>query len=149
MKRFLILVMVLGLVAGSVATAEARGKKRPARVERTVERSYGSYPAPVTGCNEPLGSYACLIVQTRPTERFFSAQVTDAHGQPVYVEVRVFSGSNVRLHTFCGETEQPIRFIPGSSLELDVALGRSVDLDCPTNRVKTTGTISVTLSNLP
>ena len=36
MKRFLILSMVLGLIAGSEATAEAKGTKRPTRVERTV-----------------------------------------------------------------------------------------------------------------
>lgn len=51
MKRFVIMFMVLGLVAGSVATVEAKGKKRDIRIERTVEGSYGPYPAPITGCN--------------------------------------------------------------------------------------------------
>ena len=54
MKRLLIMFMVLGLVVGSVATAEASKKKRT-RLERTIEESYGPYPAPVTGCSEPLG----------------------------------------------------------------------------------------------
>ena len=148
MKRFLILSMVLGLVAGSVATAEAKKSRQP--IERTVVGTYGSFPAPVTGCNSPLGTYACMIVETRSGERFLAAKVTDTHGQPVFVEVRVFKASTLAgFHTFCGETERPIRFVPGSSLEFDVGLGRLGALDCPTNRVKTTGTISVTLSNLP
>lgn len=150
MKRFLILFMVLGLIAGSVATAEAKRKKRPIRVERTVEGSYGLYPAPVTGCNEVLGSFACLVVETRPTERFFTAKVTDAHGQPVFVEVQ--SGPGNPLATFCGETTEPIGFYPGAQLYFYVAqpLWPTTEavLDCPANRIKTTGTITVTLSNL-
>lgn len=148
MKRFLILFVVLGLTVGSLATAEA--KKSRQRVERTVAGAYGPYPAPVTGCNSPLDSYACMSVQTKRGERFFTANVTDTHGQPVFVEVRAFSASSLRRHSFCGETEQPIPFAAGSHLEFDVAVGRDVrNLDCPTNRVKTIGTISVTLSNLP
>lgn len=143
MKRFLILVMVLCLVAGSVATAQAKKIKKPSRVERTVEGTYGPYPAPVTGCNEPLGSWACLNIATGPEERFFTAKVTDAHGQPVFVEVK--GGTQA---AFCGETTSPIEFQPGSSLQFHVGLNNwLVSLHCPANRIKTTGTISVTLSN--
>ncbi len=38
MKRYVIVSMILGLVAGSVTTAEA--KRTPRRVERTVEGNY-------------------------------------------------------------------------------------------------------------
>lgn len=151
MKRFLILFMVLGLIAGSVATAEAKGTKRPTRVERTVEGSYGLYPAPVTGCNEPLGSFACMVVATRSNEAFLTAKVTDAHGQPVFVEVQ--SGRGIPLATFCGKTTEPIRFYPGAQLYFYVAQPvwptSDAALDCPAHRVKTAGTISVTLSNIP
>lgn len=147
MKRFLILFMALGLIAGSVATAEAKGKKRPTRVERTVEGNYGPYPAPVTGCNGVLHTFACLIVETRPTEAFFTAKVTDTHRQPVFVEVRSFPGGGV-VATFCGETQKPIAITGGSSLEFYLGLNNGhPSQDCPTHRVKTTGTISVTLSN--
>lgn len=146
MKRLLLVFMVIGLIVGSVATAEAEGKKRAARVERTVEGSYGPpYLAPVTGCKSLMGPWACLIVETRPTEAFFTAEVTDAHGQPVFVAVV----SQFRtLATFCGETTRPIRFNPGAGLEFRVG-GDSAQLECPVNSVKTTGTIGVTLSNLP
>lgn len=142
MKRLLILLMALGLMAGSVATAEAKRQSR--RVERTVEGSYRPYPTPITGCNEPLGSWACLIVETRGSEAFFTARVTDAHGQPVAVDV--FGGGRL-IATFCGETAEAISFPAGTTLEFDLGAGRLSSLDCPTHRVKTTGTISVTLSS--
>ncbi len=156
MRRFLIGFLVLGLMVGSAATAEAKKRRpkpansQPTRVERTVEGTYGPYPAPVIGCNSALGTYACLIVATHSTEAFFTAKVTDAHGQPVYVEVLGTHGESAR---FCGETTQPIRFTPGAKLEFHLALRYAwvpgVQLYCPANSIKTTGTISVTLSNLP
>ena len=147
MKRFLITFMVLGLIAGSIATAEA--KKRSPRVARTVEGSYGPYPAPITGCNEPMGKFYCLALQTRSEESFFTAKVTDAHGQPVLVHARTGGG---HLVTFCGETTEPVWFHPGTELVFyvgDLWPYRYCALVCPTNWVKTTGTISVTLSNQP
>jgi hypothetical protein len=147
-KRFLITFLILGLALGSVATAEAK-KRKPGRVERTVTGSYDLYPAPVTGCNEPLGSWACLKIESRSTEAFFTATVTDAHGQPVFVEV-LSGGEDVA--TFCGATTKPVAFKRGSLLEFHVGLNnwppRLVSLDCPANRIKTYGTIRVTLSNL-
>lgn len=144
MKRFLIMFMVLGLIAGSVATAEAKRRQKPTRVERTVEGSYGPYPSPVTGCNEPLDKYYCLAVETRSEESFFTAKVTDAHGQPVFVWVGGAGRGNSPA-TFCGETTEPIWFPAGAELHFYVAdpAPSLVDppLDCPTNRVKTTGTI--------
>lgn len=147
-RKFLVLSMVLGLVAGSVTTAEAAQKSRgPARVERTVEGPYGPLPAPVTGCTTPLGPWACMIVPTRWNERFFTAKVMDLHGQPVFV--RAYSG-NQPIGTFCGETTEPIRIQPGATLSLFLVLPWTpweLDLECPANRVKSTGTIVVTLSN--
>ena len=142
MKRILVMMVSLGLLAVSLGTAEAGSSKR---VERTVQGSYGAYPAPVTGCNSALGPFACLIVRTRPTEAFFTASVADTHGQPVYVEV--LSGGAV-LAAFCGKTTRPIAITPGSTLEFDIGLGRWPSAaPCPTHRIKTTGKIRVTLSN--
>ena len=146
MKRFVIVAVALGLTVGSLATAEAK-MAQPARVERTVEASYGPpYLPPVTGCHSLLGPWACLVVATRPTEEFFTAEVTDAHGRPVFVSVI----SDYRtIATFCGETRRPIPFNPGSDVQFRIGIDWPGQLDCPANRVKTIGTISVTLSNLP
>ena len=156
-KRLLILFMVLGLVAGSVATAEAKRTRKPTRIERTIEGSYGALPEPVTGCNEELGSFACIVVGTRPGEAFFTAKATDAHGRPVFVRV-VGNGGYKAIGSFCGETTRPISFDPGSSLEFRIEAmpnfwsNWGVDWLGPRDclyRLKTFGTISVTLSNLP
>ena len=163
MRRFLIGFLVLGLMAGSVGMAEAKeGKQKahPTRVERTVERNYGPYPAPVTGCNSALGYFACALITTRTTEAFFTAKVTDAHGLPVNVEVVPWCGGYGTWYgtrcgpkaRFCGETSKPIRFRPGAILAVYVAspdsgVGGWPQTACPAHFVKTTGTISVTLSN--
>ena len=138
MKRFLILMMIFGLILGSVAPAEAEPG------ERTVEATYGPYPAPITGCNSVGGSFACLIVPTGASESFFTAKVTDLHGQPVFVQVK----SAGRTWAFCGETTEPIAFEPSSDLHFFLVLPNwplDMCLECPTNRIKTTGTISVSL----
>jgi hypothetical protein len=125
-------------------------KKSRSRTERTVEGEYGPFPAPVTGCNGVLDPFACLIVQTRSSESYFTAKVTDVHGQPVFVQVK--SGGSQTIATFCGETEHPIPFNRGASLEFMLVLPKwpgEMHLDCPASRVKTTGTISVTLTNAP
>ena len=147
MKRCLIILMTIGLVAGSMSTAGAKKAKRQ-RVERTVEASYGPYPAPVTGCSSVLGPWACLLVKTRPNEDFFTAKVTDVHGQPVFVQVYAYGQ---KLADFCGETREPIPFPPRAELSFYVVLPvffEAAPLDCPANSIKTTGTISVTVSNL-
>ena len=147
MKRLLVTLLSLGLVVGSVAGADAKTKRR---VERTVEGSYGAYPAPVTGCNSALGSFRCMAVQTRLHESYLTAKVVDTHGQPVFVEV---TDRGERVAVFCGETAEPIEFRPGAELDFHLALKYTwlpgVPLECPGNWVKTVGTIRVTLSNMP
>lgn len=142
MKRVLVILVGLGLLAVSLGTAEAGTSQR---VQRTVQGSYGAYPAPVTGCNSALGRWACLTVRTRSTEAFFTATVADTHGRPVMVDVH---SRGARLASFCGKTTRPIAITPGSTLEFDIGLGRWPSIaPCPAHRLKTTGKIRVTLSN--
>lgn len=134
------MLVAITLGIGAVPTA---GAGTSGGAERTVQGSYGPYPAPVTGCNSVVGSYACLVVETLPSEGSFTATVTDAHGQPVFVEV--WSAGEVHA-SFCGQTDGPIAVEPGSSLEFHVGLNNwGMSADCPAQRVKTSGTISVTL----
>lgn len=142
MKRLLIMFITMAMTLGGVATAEAT---QPQRSERTVQGSYGPNPAPVTGCNEVLGPWACMIVRTKPMERFVSVKVTDTHGLPVYF---LLSNPGAGFWKgFCGETKGPVAF-PGHYLEIEVGVSRGVaQTDCPASSVKTSGTIRVTLSN--
>lgn len=56
--------------------------------------------------------------ERRGRKAFFTARVTDAHGQPVAVDVFAFGprthdgrvGGGGRIATFCGETPKPISF---------------------------------------
>lgn len=159
MKRFVTVLMVLGLIAGSVATAEAgKRTKKPIRRERTVKGSYVRQFVPfgslVTGPCTPSDAHGCVVIETAPGESVFTAKVSDAHGQPVMVTV-TSPGSNtqwVEYGTFCGETKEPIFFDPGVDLVFHIGYW---DPYLPTNAsscppgLGTTGTVSVTLSNLP
>lgn len=159
MKRFLILVIALGLIAGSVATAEAgRKAKKPNRDERTVTGSYKTqfvpYGSLVYGpCTHPDAN-ACVRIQTEAGESSFTAKVSDAHGQPVMVTV-TSPGSNTEWFeygTFCGETKEPISFDPGVDLVFHIGYWDPylpTELpNCPPG-LGTTGTVSVTLSDRP
>jgi hypothetical protein len=171
-KRFLVLFMVLGLMAGAVATAEAKKKKpkpkpEPTRVERTVEASYlGPQVLYEYRPCAPSAGAGCVTLETRANEGFLTANVTDAHGQPVSVYVVDTSearydldGPSAIYGTFCGKTTEPIRFDPGTTLELWVGgqwwpteWGPTWFVPKPPRcapAIGTTGTISVTLSNLP
>ena len=156
MKRFLIVLMVVGLVVGTVVTAEAKTKKKRApRVQRTVEEKYeGPFVAQVTGCDSLGRHWGCLSVMPQRGESTFTAEVSDDHGLPVFVEVRadldgVYNNLDV-IATFCGETNEPISVPRGIEFHIWVGNswpGSAVHPDCPA--IPTTGTISVTLSNLP
>ena len=153
MKRFLIMFMLLGLITGSVATAES--KKKPTPHARTFE---GSYKTPFVpgdaGCSRTEGR-GCVTVYTRSTESFFTAEVTDMLGLPVFVQVWTQTDGDgledVLFGIFCGETTTPIDFPAGTELHFWVGFTYSMAAyeSCPGGLIATTGTVSVTLSNLP
>ena len=144
-KRLLIMIITMAVTIGTVTNAAAT----TARSERTLYGSYGPNPSPVTGCNEVLGSWACMIVRTQPTERYVAVKVTDTHGLPVYFSV--FIPSTGFWVDACGEIKAPIAFGNGGpNLEIEVGVSRWVaQTKCPASSVKTTGTIKVTLSDQP
>jgi hypothetical protein len=149
--------MVLELVAGSVATAEAAqvGRKR---VERTVEGSYATqFVPPYIVCSRH-GGVGCVTIETRKDEAFLTAKAVDAHGQPVLVQVWAASetdheGYAIEYGSFCGETDEPIAFDRGVDVILVVGYFWITDLAPSLAKCRpmfgTTGTVSVTLSNLP
>ena len=150
MKRFLVLSMVLGLLAGNVMAAEA--KKKPQRTTRTVE---GSYASPVLGmygdCAEQEG-IGCVSFVAGEQERYLTAKVQDAHGLPVFVLIRskaagAFGEGSEPYGTFCGETTEPIAVPPGTELEFWVGAAASV-YGCQPG-FATSGEITATFSNLP
>ena len=156
MKRFLILFMIVGLVGGSVATAEAKKRQKSTRTERTVEGSYATQFVPFNVYCYEHGGVGCVEIKTRKNEAFLTAKVVDAHGQPVLVQVWGWvDGPRPQTYYggFCGETDEPIAFDRGADVYLLVGGQTHYDLPTPGASCSpgfgTTGTISVTLSNLP
>jgi hypothetical protein len=155
MKRILILMMVIGLVFGSIATAEAGKKKKktappaPVKVERVVEFEYAC-PCPglfqlgaLTGGDPNLGGG---VVSIGAGEVYLTAEATDVTGQPVAVGVQQDldgDGGNNPVGTFCTTTAEPMAINEG--LELRIFVGNPTV--CP--GVLAGGTIKFTLSNMP
>lgn len=106
------------------------------------------------GCSRTDG-HGCVAVYTRSTESYFTAEVTDTLGRPVFVQVWTETDGDgmedVLFGTFCGETTTPIDFPPGTELHFWVGFTYSTAAyeSCPGGLIATTGTISVTLSNMP
>lgn len=154
MKRFLIAFMVLGMMFGAVATAEA--KKRPTRAVRAYSGTYATPFVPFNAGCSPTAGRGCVTVDTRSTESSLTAKVTDSHGLPVFVQVWENTdgdGMEDVLHgAFCGETTEPISFPPGAELHFWVGFTYSYGSPyerCPGGLIATTGTVSVSLSNRP
>lgn len=160
MKRILILMMVIGLIFGSIATADAKKKKKkappaPARIERVVEIKYdhpsasvapvGGFPTnwPEGGTEIPLGA----------DDIYIKIEVTDQAGQKVsgFISQGDLDGNGVNddgYANFCGAHPEPVPLsAPGQTI-IGVYLASGVCAD-GTPSVMTTGTIKVTLSNMP
>lgn len=154
MKRILVAVLVLGLAFGAVTTAEAKKKRKPKKVERTIEGGYDAPPLVIAGTCAQSGAIGCVSIATGPGEAFITAaKVTDAHGQPVVVAVSANTdgnvGDDVSFGTFCGELTEPMAIDPGVELHFWVGVIADIATTGCAPGLATTGTISVTLSTLP
>ena len=158
MKRSLILLMIVGLIGGSGATAEAKKGQKSTRTERTVEGSYATQFVPFNVWCERHGGVGCVTIETRKDEAFLTGKAVDAHGQPVLVEVwgkapNARPGDWIEYGSFCGETDESIAFDRGADVYLVVGFFWVTDLAPSLEECRpmfgTTGTVSVTLSNLP
>jgi len=153
MKKSIVLLLVLGMIFGAVASAEAGKKKKPKKVTRVVEGGYDAPALILVGTCSQTGAIGCVAIVTAPNEKFLSAEVTDQHGQPVYVSVSADTdGDNsddTTYGSFCGSTKEPIAIDPG--VEAHLWVGFTLDpgfVGCAPG-IATTGTISVSLSNMP
>ena len=153
MKRALVLMMILGLIVGSIATAEAGKKKK--RVERVAE---SVYDAPAIGTATaggvcPHATNSCALIATGAQDRFVRVDVEDATGTPVAFSLGQDTdpdalGTEVIYGDFCGTTgDEPIA-LEAPGLEILTFVWAWGDVACPTG-IATTGTVIATFSNLP
>ena len=148
MKRTITTLLVLGLVAGSLAApAAAKKKKKPKRVERTLEVRYDQ---PAIGSPGVGGVTIQPGIATGTNEVFLAVEQTDDVSPLPFVRLAWDSdgdGENDTGVTVCGgKTEEPIP-IPGGT-ELSVFPYIAPGPQCPTG-FNTAGTIKFTFSNLP
>ncbi|MGH2757408.1 MAG: hypothetical protein ACRDI3_06435 [Actinomycetota bacterium] len=155
-KRLAVFVMILSLVVGTVAVAEAGKKKKKAKKPVKTEReAQGTYSAPATlvgNCTQTDG-IGCMTIASGPEEAFLTAKVTDAHGQPVSISVEADLDGDAMTETdygtFCGETEEPIQIDPGAEIIFWVGRADIAVADACAPGVATQGTLDVVFSNLP
>ncbi|HWC14692.1 MAG TPA: hypothetical protein VG929_08855 [Actinomycetota bacterium] len=119
MKKLLVLLMVLGLIAGSIATAEAgKKKKKKAPAPRVMEVRYEN---PAIGINGVGGVCSgCPQIAVGAEERFISVEVKDDVSP---VPAMRFSwdtdgdGRNDTGVVVCGsKTDAPLEVPPGVSM---------------------------------
>lgn len=167
MKKLLVLMMILGLVLGSIATAEAGKKKKkaappaPTRIEKVVEHKYSGGNLGVTaagvgggGCfNDPSMPFACIkIVPPGSEYTYVKLEVTDASGQKAggFISQQDADGDGLSdgYGNFCGSHPEPVALeVPGGELGVSLYLGTCADGTTPS--IVTSGTIKLTFSNMP
>lgn len=161
MKKFLILALVVGLVAssfGAPALAKKK-KKKPVRVERVVELEYqapgiGATVAGAGGGFCPFAdptSFECIEVPLQVGDVFVKVEVKDALGQKVAGSISQgdIDGDGIGdlYGQFCGAHEEPVEMLSVSApLRVSFYNGTCGD---GTPAPVTTGSITVTFSNLP
>lgn len=149
MRRMFVLLLVMGLVVGGLTTAEAakKKKKKPKRVERVVEYRYESPSVGATGAG---GVTLNPGLSTGPDEIYLSLEQTDDVSPVPNVRFSWDTdgdGQNDTGVNICGgKTEEPVE-LPGG-IELGVFTYPSGGAACP-GTFNTTGTLKITLSNMP
>jgi len=156
MRKTIAVALALGLLAGALVAPAEAGKKKKKRKPKKVEReAQGTYAAPATvvgNCTQTDG-IGCIGILSGPKEKYITATITDAHGQPVAVTVDGQTdediNTDVTYGSFCGETEEPIQIDP--AVQLVFWIGRADDAatqGCAPG-IGTQGTLDVVFSNLP
>ena len=169
MKRILVLIMVIGLVIGSVATADAAKKKKkkprkppaieePVKVERVVEVKYScpcgiSTPAAKRGFwLGPAGTrFGGDTLPTGSEDLYVKVEIRDDRGGAVYADIAQDTDSDniaeTAVGSVCGSGADPMAVpAPGTDIDFFIYFGT-----CPdgSSSMPTAGTVVLTFSNLP
>ena len=148
MKRFFVLLLVVGMVLGALTTAEAaKKKKKSKKVRRVVSEDYVApayfYWAP-TGDN--IGG---VSIPAGAGERFVSINIKDDSGMAVSAGAgQDPEGDNTYTATpFCTKTDKPLPIEPGLEVIVFVYVGPCTSPAGPA--LATQGTVTATFSNVP
>ena len=163
MRRAITILVSVGLLAGALALpADAAKKKKPKikvpqKVERVVEIAYAEPGIGATvlgrGGGYPVGFPNSQEIPIMAEERYMKIEVIDESGHAVagYISQGDVNGNGLNddlYGDFCGAHAQPLELAaPGSPIVGVYAFNGT----CPdgTPSIMTSGTIKITLSNMP
>ena len=157
MKKSVITVLMLGLIAGMMVAAPAEAaKKKKKKVTRTVEAAYqcpcgvkvlGNGPGFITAGQELGGA----VIPTSMNDRYVSIKIDDQSGQNVFARLSQGDtdgdGFSDIVADVCTETSEPVALPGGSELQIFIYSG-----NCgmePTPSIALGGTVTATFSNMP
>jgi len=159
MKRFLVIALALGLMFGSIATADAgkkKKKKKPTKIERVVEYAYNG---PGIGISTPVatGGYcypdptACASFPLSEGETFVTIEATDQSGQKVggAISQGDLDGDGIGdlYGEWCGAHSEAVPLANTAPVQISMYVGTCYNGTDPS--VITTGTLKITFSNMP
>jgi hypothetical protein len=164
MKRTIVVALTVGLIASvfAIAPAEAKKKKKkakPVRVERIVEIPYtlgglGAATPVRTGgvCfTDPTMPASCKEVPLQAGETYIKVEVADSTGTtvPGFISQGDTDGDGISdgYGEFCGAHAEPVALTDAAApVGISMYPGTCTT---PSGGIPTTGTITVTLSNMP
>jgi hypothetical protein len=164
MKKTLVLVLSLALIAGALGAPagakKKKKKKKPQRIERVVEIEYSGVapgvatPAASGGiCPPPSPDQIGTCIETPvldARETFVKVEIVDASGLavPGFISQGDLDGDGIGdlYGEFCGAHEEAVALVNTSPVRVSYYTGT-----CPDGTPGTTtmGTITVTFSNMP
>ena len=149
MKRYLAVLLTLGLVAGLMGVpAEAAKKKKKKATVRIIEVTYSQPAIGIGGVGG--GCSGCPGIATAADETFAIFQITDDMSPTGYVTLAYDAdGDGIQDlgsgPAVCGATEEPVAVEPGTAYG---AWPWAAGIDCP-GASSTSGTIKAFLSSDP
>lgn len=148
MRKLLVAAVAVGLVAGSLGTAEAGKKKAPKKVTRDAE---AAYTAPARFYWAPTGdNIGGVKFATGMGETYVSVTIEDDAGMDVAGALGQDPEGDGTVSTtdFCTSTKQPVPITPGLEVTVFVYAGPCTAPQ-PAPAFATQGKVVATFSNLP
>jgi hypothetical protein len=149
-RKTLVALLVLGLVAGSLAAPA--GAKKNRKKTRVAEATYANPAIGIGGVVSSGSAGGSVEFPLTARESFISIDITDESGSDVYASLsqdtdtstpswEIFAG-------ICGRTDEPIPVTPGITVRVTITAGPGSEYPtCAGTPIS--GTVKAKISNLP
>ena len=160
MKKSIVVLLILGLVAAFAAAPAQAKKKKKVRTERVVEVPYTfggvgvASPAATGGLcfTDETQPFGCKTVPVMAGEAYVKIEVVDATGTsvPGFISQGDIDGDTIAdgYGEFCGAHVEPMP-LNDEVTPVGVSIYPGVCQDASGGGIPTTGTIIATFSNMP